>query len=307
MKKAYCQIIAVLVIGMICAAQLAAQGVVGTLRIQGTLKNNNGQPVPDGAYALTFKIYTSEAGGTAIWTETQPVINLTGGVYSVELGTVTPLTPAFDVPYWLGVTIGSGAELQPRTALTAAPYALALLGTPAAQIGAVKSSYQSADHAGWVRLDGRAKTALSATQQTRATALGIGANLPSDDGRILAGITTGQTIGQATDPGTITIAQNNLPNVTLTTSGTGNHTHAISATLTIPRITVRVVGFTLGYEGVNLCSPSTSFAVEVSTPTGPTEGVHTHTFPLNGNVTQQPVTVPAPSAIALNFFVYLGL
>jgi hypothetical protein len=305
MKKAYCQIIAVLVIGLIFAAQLAAQGVVGTLRIQGTLKNNNGQPVADGGYALTFKIYTSEAGGTAIWTETQPAINLTGGVYSAVLGSVSPLTPAFDVPYWLGVTIGSGAELQPRTALTAAPYALALLGAPAAQIGAVKSSYQSADHAGWVRLDGRAKTALSATQQTRATALGIGANLPSDDGRILAGLNTGQTLGQTTGAGTITIAQNNLPNATLTTAtGGGAHTHAVSATLSLPgSSSINPQNIARVYYNNFVAATSNSSLTASAT----TNDTHTHTFPLNGNVTQQPIAVPAPSAIALNFFVYLGL
>lgn len=303
MKKAYCHIIAVLVLGLFCVSQMVAQGVVGTLRIQGTLKNNNGQPVADGAYALTFKIYTSEAGGTAIWTETQPAINLSGGVYSAVLGSVSPLTPAFDVPYWLGVTIGSGAELQPLTALTAAPYALALLGAPAAQIGAVKSSYQSADHAGWVRLDGRAKTTLSATQQTRATALGIGANLPSDDGRILTGLNTGQTLGQTTGAGTITIAQNNLPNVILTTAtGGGTHTHTVSATLSLTASSV------VGLDNIPLKSSASATTGNRSfTASTTTQGTHTHTFPLNGNVTQQPVAVPVPSAIALNFFVYLGL
>lgn len=302
MKKAYCQIIAVLVLGLLGLSQAHAQGVVGTLRIQGTLKTNNGQPATDGAYALTFKIYTSEAGGTAIWTETQSAVQITGGVYSAVLGSVSPLTPAFDVPYWLGVTIGSGTELQPRTALTAAPYALALLGTPAAQIGAVKSSYQSADHAGWVRLDGRAKTTLSATQQTRATALGIGANLPSDDGRILTGITTGQTIGQATNPGAITIAQNNLPNVTLTTTAGGNHTHAVSATLSLTISALAQLGTGSVLSPLGSADSSLSFTASTTT-----DGAHTHTFPLNGGVTQQPLTVPPPPAIALNFFVYLGL
>jgi hypothetical protein len=221
------------------------------------------------------------------------------------LGSVSPLTPAFDVPYWLGVTIGSGAELQPRTALTAAPYALALLGAPAAQIGAVKSSYQSADHAGWVRLDGRAKAALSATQQTRATALGIGANLPSDDGRILAGLNTGQTLGQTTPAGSITIAQNNLPNVTLTTAtGGGGHTHDVSATFSLPASSL--VGTATAYIVKIGPSASSNFTPTVTASTT-TDGAHTHTFPLNGNVTQQPVAVPVPSAIALNFFVYLGL
>ena len=97
MKKAYFQIIAVLVLGLCCVSQMVAQGVVGTLRIQGTLKSNNGQPVNDGNYALTFKIYTSETGGTAIWTETQPAVNIIGGVYSVVLGSVSPCDSSWAV------------------------------------------------------------------------------------------------------------------------------------------------------------------------------------------------------------------
>lgn len=284
---------------------LHAQGVVGTLNIQGTLKQNNGQPVDDGAYALTFKLYTAPTGGTALWTETQDSVNLVGGLYSVALGTVTPLTPNFDVPYWLGVTVGTGVEMQPRLALTAAPYALSLLGSAAAHFGDIKSSYQTNDHAGWVLLNGRAKTALSATQQTRASALGIGANLPNDDGRLLAGTTSGQPVGQVSGASsTITIAQNNLPNVGLSTNTAGNHTHFVSSSAT----------FSAGFGGNGnsaLVGPTSSpIGYSVSLPitgTANSAGDHTHTIDLNGGQSQQPIPVPPPASIALNFFMYLGL
>ena len=55
-------------------------------------------------------------------------MEVVGGVYGVQLGSVTPLNIPFDQVYYLGLTVGAGAEHFPRTKLTAAPYALSLLG-----------------------------------------------------------------------------------------------------------------------------------------------------------------------------------
>ncbi len=79
-------------------------------------------------YTLTFRLYTVETGGTPVWTEKQDSVEVVGGVYSVVLGTVNPLTAAFDQTYFLGISVGPGAELTPRGRLTSAPYALSLLG-----------------------------------------------------------------------------------------------------------------------------------------------------------------------------------
>ncbi len=98
------------------------------LSVQGTVLKSNGAAVDDGAYSMTFRLYTTDAGGSALWTETQSSVDINGGVYSVTLGTVTPLTVAFDVTYYLGVTVASGTELTPRARLTSSPYALSLIG-----------------------------------------------------------------------------------------------------------------------------------------------------------------------------------
>ena len=301
MKKTLTKILAVLAIGLSLAGQLAAQSVVGTLSIQGSLKANNGQAVDNGAYALTFKLYTAQTGGTAIWTEVHPDVNIVGGIYSVELGTITPLTPAFDVPYWLGISIGSSIELQPRTALTTAPYALGMLGSAAAYYGDVQAYYQTADFPGWVKLDGRAKTTLTATQQAQATALGIGANLPNTDGRGIVGVATGQTVGQTTNAGTLTIAQNNLPNVNLTSSNTGAHTHTVSLSSSFSIGSSSNAGSGPARASGDFGSPTFSVSGSCS------GGDHTHTAQLNGGVTQQAISVPPPAAIALNYFIYLGM
>jgi hypothetical protein len=106
------------------AAQVNAQA---TLSIQGTVQNYDGSAVEDGEYDITFKLYTQDAGGTAIWTETQTV-DVTGGIYSTQLGLVNPLNVGFTTVYYLGITLPGGPELIPRSRLTSAPYALSLIG-----------------------------------------------------------------------------------------------------------------------------------------------------------------------------------
>ncbi len=98
-----------------------------SLSIQGILKKSNGVAVDDGVYTLTFKLYTAQTGGTAIWDEEQTDIEVSSGMYSATLGTTDPLTVPFNQLYYLGITIGS-TELTPRIQLTSAPYALSLIG-----------------------------------------------------------------------------------------------------------------------------------------------------------------------------------
>jgi hypothetical protein len=84
--------------------------------------------VDNGIYKIKFSLYTAESGGTAVWSEVQDSVNVSGGVYSTALGIVTPMTAAFDQTYYLGVKVGTGAEMTPRALLSSAPYALSLIG-----------------------------------------------------------------------------------------------------------------------------------------------------------------------------------
>jgi len=111
-----------------CAAQGYAQ-FNPTLNIQGILKKSDGLAVEDGVYSLTFNLYNVETGGTSLWTEIQPAVPISSGIYSTTLGTITPLALSFKELYFLGVTVGTGpVELAPRNLLTSAPYALSLIG-----------------------------------------------------------------------------------------------------------------------------------------------------------------------------------
>ena len=97
------------------------------LSIQGILKKASGEAVPDGNYNLTFKLYTASIGGNAVWDEIQSNVEVVSGIYSTVLGKDSILNVPFNQIYYLGVTVGS-TEMTPRTQLTSAPYALALIG-----------------------------------------------------------------------------------------------------------------------------------------------------------------------------------
>jgi len=115
-------ILAGVLIAVLMLSQSAA-AVPQTMSYQGVLRDAVGNVVPDGSYSLTFRVYNVSAAGAALWTESQTV-PVEDGIFNVILGSVTPLALPFDVQYWLGVSVGAGPELTPRTQLASSPYAL---------------------------------------------------------------------------------------------------------------------------------------------------------------------------------------
>ena len=107
-------------------ANVHAQGV--KLSIQGILKKANGNAVSDGTYAMTFKLYNVLEAGSALWTEVQPNVTISSGLYSAVLGSVTSLNLPFNEDYYLGITIANTPEMAPRQQITTAPYTLSLKG-----------------------------------------------------------------------------------------------------------------------------------------------------------------------------------
>jgi len=114
--------LAALVLTMATSSVALAQ-MPQTMSYQGVLTDGAGNLVADGSYSVTFRIYSLAVGGSALWTETQPTVAVTKGGFSVLLGSVTPISLPFNVPYWLGVSVNGGAELSPRVALSSSPYA----------------------------------------------------------------------------------------------------------------------------------------------------------------------------------------
>lgn len=113
-----------------------------TINYQGFLANSAGVPVNSTTTQLTFKLY--DANNAVLWTEVQPNVTVTNGVFNVLLGSAalfsaaTPSPLIFDKQYFLGVTVNQDAEMTPRQALHATPYAIraATVDTAAAIPGA---------------------------------------------------------------------------------------------------------------------------------------------------------------------------
>ena len=89
---------------------------------QGILLGSNEQPVPEGNYKITFKLYDDI--NTLIWTEVHNQVFVGGGLFHIMLGTVDPFNIPFDKPYFLGIQVGSDPELQPRMPLASVAYAI---------------------------------------------------------------------------------------------------------------------------------------------------------------------------------------
>jgi len=119
-RRAMLHLIAVLVSAFIAVSVEAA--IPATMNYQGRLTQSDGSPV-NGTVSVVFRLYDVVSGGTALWQESQSV-SVSNGNFSVELGTVTPLTPAVFVnPVFLGVTVGTDSEMTPRRPLSSVPYA----------------------------------------------------------------------------------------------------------------------------------------------------------------------------------------
>ena len=128
------------------ALSLSAQATP-TINYQGKLTDTDGLAVTDGTYNMRFFLYDAVGVATtsAVWTESLTGVNqvqVTNGLFSIMLGSTTPLTSVdFNQPLYLGVEIGgAGApswdgEMSPRKTLGTVPAAF-----EARQLGGVASS-----------------------------------------------------------------------------------------------------------------------------------------------------------------------
>jgi hypothetical protein len=192
--------------------------------------------------------------------------------------------------------------------------------------GDTKESYQASDHDGWILMNGRAKSTLTAQQQVACDTLGIGANIPNTRDRFVVGAGGAFTLGVT--GGSKTIDRSALPNTTLSfnvTSGaeSNGHTHdpgtmqaGMSGSQHVHQFAVDAVSFrgdaTTGTNGGD-GDGSRSFQTQndgqhthgIQGTTGDRSANHTHnvsgsTASMNGGVTQ---TNFLPEYIALNRFI----
>lgn len=118
-------LIITIVAAVAIASGIAVQAAVpATVSYQGKLTSLSGQPVADGTYTMDFSIYAAQSGGAPIWIENGRSVQVTGGIFTVLLGEVSPLSAAvLNGDRWLSIFV-NGVELSPRTRLASAPYAI---------------------------------------------------------------------------------------------------------------------------------------------------------------------------------------
>lgn len=102
-----------------------ALAVPSQMNYQGVLKTSTGALV-SGEVSMDFAIYAAATGGTPVWSETQNIVTVEAGLYSVQLGSVNGISQFdFDgTTRYLGVSVPTnGTEMLPRIPLVTVPYA----------------------------------------------------------------------------------------------------------------------------------------------------------------------------------------
>lgn len=152
--------------------------------------------------------------------------------------------------------------------------------------GDIKTGIQTNDHNGWIKLNGRLKSTLTSTQQTQATSLGIGTNLPDASNSFL--VQNGTTLGSVSGSNSKTIAQNNLPNITLT-----------------GRIGVSDGTIVAVSSGTTKSMKEANWNWTADVPDRYTNNSDIIQVPLNGGVSQQSLDI-TPKSLSVNTFIFLG-
>jgi hypothetical protein len=120
MIRQLCVLLLCVVLGQIAMGQIPRM-----ISYQGVLTDSNGTPRPDGSYSFTFRLYQTNSGGSALWSE-QKTLQTLRGLFSTNLGdqVTFPALLAFDRQYWLSIQVAANPELSPRIALTSSAYSI---------------------------------------------------------------------------------------------------------------------------------------------------------------------------------------
>jgi hypothetical protein len=122
-KEKLLKSIAVVVFGLLFTS-ISFADIPKTLNYQGRLMNTVGQPVIDGQYSVTFRLYNAETGGDMEWSETLTVLTR-NGYFNTVLGNTTLLNSEIcNQPLWVEMQVGTAAAMIPRQKLSAVAYAI---------------------------------------------------------------------------------------------------------------------------------------------------------------------------------------
>lgn len=132
---------------VLAAGNLVASDIAPKLvNYQGRLTDELGHPV-DGTVTMVFTIYGSDTGSDLLWQETHSNVQVEDGLFTVLLGAGDVPTSLDDEIFssaerWLGVKVGSQAEISPRTRLVSVPYSQRVSTVDQADAGVLTGSLQ---------------------------------------------------------------------------------------------------------------------------------------------------------------------
>jgi len=108
-----------------------------TVNYQGRLADAAGNPL-DGTYGMTFALFATDSGGSPVWgPESHPAVPVSGGLFSVGLGSQTSggiPTTVWDGDRYLEIAVG-GETMSPRELIRSVPIAGMALTVPDGAIG----------------------------------------------------------------------------------------------------------------------------------------------------------------------------
>jgi len=121
------------VLSLALLSMTAIADIPGLINYQGTLTDDGGVAL-DTTLSMTFSIYNDSTAGSVVWTENQSEVFVSTGIFNVLLGSVNSIPDTvFNSPErWLGVQVGSGAELHPRQRIASVGYAFRAAGADSA-------------------------------------------------------------------------------------------------------------------------------------------------------------------------------
>jgi len=124
----YCTISLALLLILIGTTSLT-QVFTDKFNYQGRLTDSFGVPAPAGPYSMTFLIYDQAVGGSPLWYETRAVDVGNDGLFSLNLGRFSALSPDIfsnstdSTSRWLEIVVGATDTISPRTLLASVPFA----------------------------------------------------------------------------------------------------------------------------------------------------------------------------------------
>ena len=129
-------VILLMTVPSLAAPRAAPQAAsTSTISYQGRLADSGGSPLT-GMYNLEFRIYDVPAGGTPLWEEFWTggnSVSISDGLFNVMLGSIeTDLYTSIDGEdeLYLGITVGTDSEMEPRVQLGSVPFSMQAMTVP---------------------------------------------------------------------------------------------------------------------------------------------------------------------------------